>query len=403
MSSSLVPLQVRARNLCLVLGLIVCLSVPALADDKWSVQAALASGVKTMTSYPGGIKIAAKKNDAAAPDGTKVTLTRISGDAQLFDPATSKLGSTVDVTTTGGNGTATLYMQANPEAFFSVTVFDATNVSRDTAVLQINAGDLEASGAAPCAVVRVTDEIIPATATQEAITLKADDRCRTGVWLYTGMVLDSFAAKELNKYFNPNDANDLKTSFIAGIDVEQYLGRNNWLFLETVNGVRSIDVDCTASPTVEVCSDKTPTNDQFLYILRNARTLEAFLGFRHEFGAGDNNGRFYLKTQLGFLDVAGSGTDIVDSHTFLAGGYLSIDDRFADSYVEVGFGKSDIFDSYENRRFKFDGFLTAPLAGSNSTQWFLQMTVDSDFRSGPDSIQIYMGLDFDLRQLSLRF
>jgi hypothetical protein len=379
-------------------------SLPAFAVE-WTVTATATADIEPMKSYPDLIQVAVKKDGAAAPDDTKVVIERISGDAQLFDPATSKLDQTVTLKTKGGNASATVFMQKKPRAIFTVKVVDAGNamlaMTEEPVDLESGSGDLASAPGQPCTEVREDD--VEITRGNTKITLEKDERCRTGVWLYTGMVVDSFAAKELNKYFNPNDANDLKTSFVAGIDVEQYVGRNTWLYLETVNGVRSVDVDCGANPTTEVCEGNNATNQQFLFILRNARTLEAFLGARYEFPKGDGNGRFYLKTQAGFLNVAGAGTDIVDNHTFLAAGYLSADERFEDSYVEVGFGKSDIFDSYENRRFKFDGFLTAPLAGSNTAQWFLQMTVDSDFRSGPDSIQIYMGVDFDLRQLSLRF
>ncbi|HEX2123258.1 MAG TPA: hypothetical protein VHL59_16625 [Thermoanaerobaculia bacterium] len=245
---------------------------------------------------------------------------------------------------------------------------------------------------------------------QDACTTVSEDdkRCKTGVTIYTGVVIDSFAAEELNKYVNPNDANEVKSSFIAGVNVEQYVGGRTWLYLETVNGVRSTDVDCGATPQLEVCLDNDPdndpqTNNQFFYILRNARTLEAFAGVRHELPASPTtNGRFYGKSQLGFIDVAGAGKDIVDNFIYLAGGFTTADTYFEGSYLEVGLGKNDIFSTGGNRRVKFDGFLTAPFGGPNSlANWFMQMTVDSDFRSGPDSIQIYVGFDLDLRRFTL--
>lgn len=377
-------------------------SIPAYAVT-WTVTAKAPADVEPMKSYPDLIAVMVHKDGAPAPDGTKVLIERISGDAKLLDPVTSVLGDAVTLQTASGKASASVFMQQKSRAIFTVKVVDAANatLAMTEEPVELQSGGLASDPGAPCTEVRSEDVQVQKGGT--TITLLKDERCRTGVSLYTGMIVDSFAAKELNKYFNPNDANDLKTSFVAGIDVEQYVGRNTWLYLETVNGVRSVDVDCRANPTTEVCEGSNPTNQQFLFILRNARALEAFVGARYEFPRGDGNGRFYLKTQAGFLNVAGAGTDIVDNHTFLAAGYLSADSRFEDSYVEVGFGKSDIFDSYENRRFKFDGFLTAPLAGSNTANWFLQMTVDSDFRSGPDSIQIYFGVDFDLRQLSLSF
>jgi len=254
--------------------------------------------------------------------------------------------------------------------------------------------------------------VVPSLVAQETTTTDdekcatvsdTDLRCKTEVSLYTGLVIDSFAAKELNNYINPDDSNAIKSSFVAGVDVAQYMGGGNWLYIETVNGVRSSDVDCAQTPTIEVCKDNPATNQQFLYILRNARSLEAFVGVRHEFTPKANaNGFLYVKSQMGFIDVAGSGQDIVDNHIYGAVGFMSSDKQFARSYVEVGVGKTDLFKKYGNQRVKFDGFLTKKLPGSDSANWFMQMTVDSDFRKGPDSIQIYIGLDFDLRKFAFK-
>lgn len=387
----------RSSRLLLIL-LLLTWSVAAVAQDVWSASARTTSTVFPSHIFPDLIEVTVKKNNAAAPDTTDVEITRISGDALLLNPTTNAFGTTATVKTTGGKATATVQTQASSVAIFTVTVKSggaAVTTTPEPVILRTGGFD-PVTGQTECT--KVDPQATPANG--------GDDRCRTQLGVFTGMVIDSFAANELNDYVNPDAASDLKTSFIAGVDGEQYVGRNTWLFLEIINGVRSTDVQCTADSKVEVCQENVPAgangNEEFLYILRNARALEAFLGARYEFAKGKGNGRFYLKSQLGFLDVAGAGVDVVDSHTYLAGGFLSDDTRFRRSYVEVGLGKSDIFHSKENRRFKFDGFLTAPLSDARATQWFLQMTVDSDFRSGPDSIQIYFGLDFDLRQMSLR-
>jgi hypothetical protein len=415
---SVFPL-IRSVMVSFLLAILCSATVSAHAEDTWEITVEMTkSGIETMKIYPDLIKATVKKNGAAAPDDTLVLIERQTGDAQLLDPATSKVGDTATLKTKDGTASATVFMRSKSAAAFSARVVDASNatVKKADDLAMINTGGFEESSEKDCASkVQPNDILIPEkTVTRgnqtikiPARTIPKDTRCRTGVWLYTGMVVDSFAAKELNDYINPEAADDLKTSFIAGVDVEQYIGGNSWIYLETVNGVRSTDVDCsgTNADDIPVCQEnKGDNNAEFLYILRNARTLEAFLGVRKEFvpRSADANGRWYAKVQGGFIDVAGAGTDIVDNHIFLAGGYLSMDDRFGDSYVEVGFGKNDIFHSYENRRIKFDGFLTSGLGDSETTSWFLQMTVDSDFRKGPDSIQIYMGLDFDLRKLSLR-
>jgi hypothetical protein len=143
---------------------------------------------------------------------------------------------------------------------------------------------------------------------------------------YTGASIDTFAAQDLNSYLNPNESGKIKTGYIAGVDFAyRALGTPDsrkpqlWIYGETVHGKRSSDVDCSGTQKPEVCTlaGFTPSNQQaqFLYILRNADSLEAFAGLRLEFltlqrGSGAA-AKLYAKTELGFFDVSGSGADVV--------------------------------------------------------------------------------------------
>ena len=236
-----------------------------------------------------------------------------------------------------------------------------------------------------------------------------DDRCDFTASFFVGTVIDTFAATELNHYLNPQDSSILKTSWIAGVDFDYRFrqgAKSEWfVYGETVHGVHSADVNCKEDPDVPVCSDKATTDQKFLYILRNAKTLEAYAGIRYErrlSTINDNVPRFFVQTQAGFLSVAGSGEDVVDDHTYIALGLLEAGGPFSSSHLSVGWGKTDLFDKNRSKRIKIDGFLSMRVTQSDRVRPFLQMTVDSDFRSGADSVQSYFGVDVNLRR-SLHF
>ena len=69
------------------------------------------------------------------------------------------------------------------------------------------------------------------------------------------------------------------------------------------------------------------------------------------------------------------------------------------SYVEAGFGRTDLFLERSRDRWKFDGLLSFDLPGTDWATGFAQITVDSDFGAGSDSIQSYFGIDFDVSRL----
>ncbi|OLD64906.1 MAG: hypothetical protein AUI47_03755 [Acidobacteria bacterium 13_1_40CM_2_68_5] len=214
---------------------------------------------------------------------------------------------------------------------------------------------------------------------------------------------------------NQDVSGDPKERGIAGVDFAYRLlgqaarARQLWIYGETVHGTRSADVDCTRAPDVPSCQpfqgQISPTG-QFVYMLRNATSLEGFLGLRWEFLAikpgSRNPAHAYLKAQAGFLSVSGSGGDVTDVHHVGLGLTLT-SGEFLDSYLEIGFGRTDLFQDRSTRRFKVDGFLSHPLGGTAYARaWevraFVEMTVDTDLGPGSDSIQSYVGFDFTPRK-----
>jgi len=236
---------------------------------------------------------------------------------------------------------------------------------------------------------------------------------------YLGYGIDSFAASELRKYLNPEAAGEVVERIVGGFDFGYRLfgdpmnreGHQLWVYGETLHGVRSADVDCTANPGQPLCKDLLAVpnpnpGEQLSAILRKATSLEAFAGLRWEFRGinfGSDAARAYFKTQFGFVTVAGLGGDVVDLHQYAAFGLTATKGKLRNSYMELGYGKSDFFLDNRKKRWKIDGFLSI---GSRATEGlaalmrpFAQITVDSDFGKGSDSVQTYIGIDFDVSVL----
>lgn len=251
---------------------------------------------------------------------------------------------------------------------------------------------------------------------------QGDDRDDFEATIYTGASIDSFAAQDLQKYLNPGASGTKQLGYVAGADFAFRLIGNResttpqlWVYGETVHGQRSAEVDCSqksdGSSLPEQCAldGFTPKPGAFLGILRNSSSLEAYSGLRLELltlhANGDHPVKLYLKSELGFFTVAGSGSDVFDSHQKLALGLLDTHGVFRDSYLETGWGKSDVFTERRGRRFRVDGYLTWDLGGKDS--WmkklgmkpFLQITLDSDLGRGADSVRTFYGFTFDLSHL----
>ncbi len=249
---------------------------------------------------------------------------------------------------------------------------------------------------------------------------------------YIGASIDSFASNETKNFLgydrngnvvasNPANASGPQTGYVAGIDFSYRLAKwtanprfpvQLWLYGETIHGQRSTEVDCNAAPDVCKLNDPTsidPTKlaTTFFAVLRNASSLEAYAGARLEFlklnPGSSNSANLYVKSQLGFITVQNNGGDVVDDHIKFGFGAIMTNGVFKHSYLETAYGKSDLFALHRSRRFKVDAYLEFQLPGDNkfsrAVSPFFQMTVDSDFGKGSDSIRSYYGLNFDIREL----
>ncbi len=239
--------------------------------------------------------------------------------------------------------------------------------------------------------------------------------------LFVGATVDSFLAKDLGALLNPAESGRSKTGSVAGVDFEyRAMGGGQstkgwapqlWVYGRTMHGIRSVEVDCSQAIQADLCaaaaapgSTAATAGSQFVWILRNASSVEAFAGLRLEFltlRAHGDAGKLYAKTELGFLSIAGAGGDVADSHQKLALGAVLTNGHFQGSLFEIGAGRSDVFRVHPGRRVKVRGMLTwaSGVLAEKGVRPFLEMTVDSDFGSGADSVRTTYGLSLDVDRM----
>ncbi len=233
--------------------------------------------------------------------------------------------------------------------------------------------------------------------------------------VYLGLGIDTFAAAEDRQYLNRGDANRKQERAIGGFNFAYRLLGNNrkasqlWLFGETVHGIRSAEADCNKFSDFVTCGDALTVKDllpnpsrDLLLILRNASSLEGVMGLRYEFlafhAAEDSESSLYVKAQAGFVKVSGAPDDAADLH-HVGLGVISTKGIFRSSYLEAAWGRNDVFATKPRNRWKVDGFLSRRIR-KTPVSFFVQMVVDSDLGRRSDSIQSYIGFDFDLSTLT---
>ncbi len=269
--------------------------------------------------------------------------------------------------------------------------------------------------------------------------LTNDDRENLIASAYLGTAFDNFASGELRTYLNQAAAGPTDTRPIFGFDFEFRMTgdrtkpttpRNSqlWVYGETLHGVRSRDIGCPKENPPAICADLSNDGifpglenipEKAAFIMKNATSFESYAGLRWEFlgihqtadnNPGDTSANLYLKAQIGLMAItanaedqpriaaSGAGSDAIDNH-LVAIGLIATNGSMSGSYVAAGFGRTDLFLEHSRDRWKFDGLLAFAIPGTDWASGFVQITVDSDFGGGSDSIQSYVGIDFDVSKL----
>lgn len=179
---------------------------------------------------------------------------------------------------------------------------------------------------------------------------------------------------------------------------------------QTIHSARAIVVDDTTGGVA------TPNPDDFLTVLRDGSTLETLASVRirralHWLQDGSDTviaTALFLKAQGGFIRTDVRGDDVLDSH-FVGFGIEHLVGRYRDSFLEVGYGRTEIFErDRRDDRFKIGASLNytpgADIEPGESGEedealpvgFFAEFWFDSDLGPGSDDIQLYLGLFFDV-------
>ena len=262
-----------------------------------------------------------------------------------------------------------------------------------------------------------------------AETAGNDGRCTMEATAYIGLAIDTFAAGATRRYLNPGAAGGKEERAAGGLDFayrlrgwrypkdhKKYPGdyrQQTWVYGETVHGVRSTDIDCSENADFPTCA-KSFTDigqrpaENLLYILRNASSLEGYVGLRWEFlplnnlaGLDGTPANLYFKAEAGFLRVSGQPDSALAMHR-IALGAIASKGIWQNSYLEAGWGRSDVFQVNRRRRLRVDGYLSrqiAPAVLDGAVSFFARINVDTDLGPGADSIQSYVGFNFNIGKL----
>lgn len=395
--------HVLARVLTIV---VFSLCAVAAGAEEWTLDVTRSSAVTTDTLHRDLITVSVKKDGNAAPDGTKVILERVEGDAMLVKSDTV-LADRLELTTKNGTATASVQMRSEPRALFLATVVpdpnDATKNRRRS--LTLNAlDDLPEGPILKC----FQDDDNDGRSDDPTIDCREDDTFFT---FYSGYAVNTFAAEPLR---GGRATTATASDIIAGLDFGHALFRRTatgrrrgelWIYGETLHGVVSTN-NCDASTTTNgTCDDPDDTTNNLTGVIEDATTLEAYAGLRYEFEIptlDETASRLYVKGQAGFISILGNGVDLIDNHH--AGlGIVKVHGRFTDSYAEFGYGRNDLFRNRNKGRWKVDALVTMNMKWPHTPliRPFIQLTADTDFGGGEDSVQTFFGLDFDLTLLNV--
>src|SRR5262245_5411743 len=251
---------------------------------------------------------------------------------------------------------------------------------------------------------------------------KDDERAVFEASGFLGNVFDNFAPNVSGGYKDPvatAEATQVKSRWTAGVVAQYRLWGNPgdtyqlWLASYTLHGVRTSDVDCSVQNAPPICSKTATTADKFLFVVEHASTREAHIDARLEFATLQKDSELPIKVfaaaRFGFLDLEGA-PQVYNSNS-LGVGILAPKGVFRNSLAQVAWGLSEQFGSDPRwNRLKINGLLAFDLMPGlkdrlefwkrlgGSTRFFVEISVDRNLAQGPDAVQTYVGLLFDLRQ-----
>ena len=224
---------------------------------------------------------------------------------------------------------------------------------------------------------------------------------------YFGWAFDQFAPDSIGGY-PPNTLTERHNRVLFGVNFDYRMTGSDhsktqlWLTGETMHGVRSADVDCTAEENKPAECNPAPGVSYARAVLADSTSVEAYVAPRLVFAQLQKDAttptRLYATARFGFIALAGAPRVYKNHH--LGVGLMADDGPFAGSKVEFGWGMNELLSGRKWKRLKVDGLITFPVPGIGDTaHFFIEMFIDNDLKGNtPDSIQSFMGIDFDIRR-----
>jgi hypothetical protein len=286
-----------------------------------------------------------------------------------------------------------------------------------TVVVRVNGVEANDSDGKPLRVQLGKDASKGGTAEPCEAEAEPDDDSPFDASAFIGKAVDNFAPDNVGAYRNPGAGSSQATKWVFGFNFDyRVFGRSNsqfqvWLEGETMHGVRTADINCAPPDPADkppVCGDPTPQNvvQQARFILENATSVEAWISPRVEFMTlqlgTDTPARVYGTVNVGFVALRDAPKVFRTHH--LGGGFVASEGAFEDSYLEVGWGKNELFGE-KGSRFKVAGGLSFSIekllpVWAEMGRVFVEMTLDNDFGEDADSVRTFFGIDIDLKGLS---
>jgi hypothetical protein len=249
--------------------------------------------------------------------------------------------------------------------------------------------------------------------------VSTDPRDPIDATAYVGGAIDNFAPAIVANY----KVKEEHSRVIGGVnfDFRVWPYRNArkdsmqiWITGETLHGVRTADIDCSGDEKPQVCGEApdVAVGQRFRFALKHASSFEAFVQPRIEFLTIEADSpfatRLYATGRFGIMMLTEGDGYAAEAHHFGLG-LGAIGGRFEGSFLEVGWGKTELFAPVSGsgwNRLKFDGLLSVPVlqgilerARFWETQPRLFIQLYADFDPGgraADSVQTFIGVDIPI-------
>lgn len=266
-------------------------------------------------------------------------------------------------------------------------------------------------------------EAIAADAVVDSLTEMFDQRDSFDVDFNLGIQFNNFTTSNLDQATNPAESGENGQSELLDIRVNYRLNDNLWLYGNTTRTSRGTDALCKDNNNAflgcPINSDSGETGggdngdgmagidemnemggnvttldpNRAFQILANAESIEARVGLRYEFAPFPNNqiapGSYYVSIEQGFASVEDR-NDIAQINQ-IGFGVIATEGRFRNSFLELGYGKNELFIEDPSDRYKAKVHLEYIF--SKDLIGFIESEVDFDSGTGNDSVRTMIGFE----------